>query len=381
MDPETEQHIAEQAAAAAPRGGRWPKRFGDDDAPLPEVDQEVEFEPVEAEPTARWRQAERLSEDRRLARTRATLDRHVPVTTHSAVDAKIWDPVESVEGGLEVVERRDPYTGIVYRTSTECSICRKPIVLESVAEPSLKARAFAFGYYRRMPRQFAHDKCIAVREIEEQKRAGLHDRNKRVAESKLPEYMQGFDWHDMIPGGGRREVTAVVREWAQPRNPSPAQICLWGVKGAGKTRLAATAAWERLQRHHVRWVSLPVLIATLGASFSDAGRAEAIKVLTGTGPLILDDVARDDIKVSDWAKVQIFTAIDARVQSGSPLLVTTNIAPDRLEPILGGSTMSRIAGMKVLELPGRDNRIALPGVDQKAEEEAARTGLRDPEEG
>lgn len=377
MDPETEQHIAEQRAAAAERGGNWPKRF--DETELPKVDAVVDFETV-AEPGSarRWVQAERLAEDRRMERTRATLDRHVPVTTHSAVEAHVWDAVEGGEGMLDTVERKDPYTGPIFRTETQCAICRRPLVLESVEEPGLRARAFAFGYYRGIPRQFAHDACIAVKEIEEQRRAGLHDLHKRVGESGLPGYMQEFGWHEMIPGGGRREVVAAVREWANPAKPNPAQICLWGVKGAGKTRLAATAAWERLQRHHVRWVSLPVLIAKLGASFSDAGRAEAIKVLTGTGPLILDDVARDDIKVSDWAKVQIFTAIDARVQSGSPLLVTTNIAPDRLEPILGGSTMSRIAGMKVLELPGRDNRIALPGL--KTEEDAARHGLREPEE-
>jgi DNA replication protein DnaC len=373
MDAETQQHIDQQRAAAAKRGGNWPKRF--DDKTLPELEARAE----EVEPASYWARSERLAEDRRMAKTRATLDRLVPVRTHSAVDVQVWDPVEGPDGMLDAIERKDPYTGPLFRTETQCSVCRETLVLESLEEPTVKSRAFALGYYRRLPRQFACDECIALAEIEEKRRGGESERRQRVAESELPDYMQGFAWEEMIPGGGRREVVSVVREWAQPSRPNPAQICLWGAKGAGKTRLAATAAWERLQRHHVRWVSLPVLIARLGASFSDTGRAEAIKVLTGTGPLILDDVARDDIKVSDWAKVQIFTAIDARVQSGSPLLITTNIAPDRLEPILGGSTMSRIAGMKVLELPGRDNRIALPGVDPKAEAEAARHGLRDPE--
>lgn len=358
-----------------PAESHEPRRF--DDTILPAAELDPDDGPVPDNQA--WLRGAVLAEDRRMAKTRATLDRHVPVTTHSAVEAKVWDVVEAADGMPDLVAREDAYTGPIFRTETQCSICRRTLVLESIEEPTLKSRLFAFGYYRRVPRQFACEECIALAEIEEQRRAGAHERNTRIAESDLPGYMQGFEWHEMIPGGGRKEVTAKIREWAGPRNPSPAQICLHGRKGAGKTRLAATAAWERLQRHHVRWVSLPILIAKLGASFSDAGRAEAIKVLTGTGPLILDDVARDDIKVSDWAKVQIFTAIDARVQSNSPLLITTNIPPDRLEPVLGGSTMSRIAGMEVLELPGRDNRIALPGMSEK-ERDAARHGLREPEE-
>lgn len=362
-----------------PRGAEShePKRF--DATTLPEVEAAPEFDYDQRPALQRYREQSLSLAERRERKTRETLDRLVPVTAVKGVDVKVDDVAESVGGGLVLVERRDPYTGPMFRTGAKCSLCGGALVLESLEEPSLQGRAFALGSRRGGPPwQFGHDQCIRDREVEEALRAGLHDRNKRIGESGLPEYMREFKWEEMIPGGGRKEVVNKIREWAGPRSPSPGQICLHGAKGAGKTRLAATAAWERLQRHHVQWVSLPILIAKLGASFSDTGRAEAIKVLTGTGPLILDDVARDDIKVSDWAKVQIFTAIDARVQSGSPLLITTNIPPDRLEPILGGSTMSRIAGMQVLELPGRDNRLALPGL--QAEQEAARSALREPEE-
>jgi len=108
---------------------------------------------------------------------------------------------------------------------------------------------------------------------------------------------------------------------------------------------------------------MPILIAQLGAAFSDAARREAIGVLTGTGALVLDDL--DKIKPSEWAVTQVFAALDKRIQAGSPLLVTTNKTPTQLGEQFGEPVMSRIVGYcRVFELPGRDMRLQLP-VDEK----------------
>jgi DNA replication protein DnaC len=81
-------------------------------------------------------------------------------------------------------------------------------------------------------------------------------------------------------------------------------------------------------------VSVPDLIIKLSASFGDKDRAEALKVLTGRGPLVLDDL--DKIKPSAHVLSHLFTAIDARYQSGAPLFVTTNMVPSELVDFFAG---------------------------------------------
>lgn len=145
------------------------------------------------------------------------------------------------------------------------------------------------------------------------------------------------------------------------------------------TRLAATAAFQRLRRHPLTWVSMPILLAQLGAAFSDSARREAISVLTGAGALVLDDL--DKVNPSEWARNQVFAAIDKRVQAGTPLLITTNLPPAALGEKFGEPVMSRIVGYcRTLELPGRDQRMRfnVDGTEKKPPN--AGEYLADPEE-
>lgn len=365
MDPETQAHID---ADRRPQQSGEPKRIAG-----------LLGEPPHTTETADTIHRSYVDyAERQNQRTLAALDRMMPVELVAIEDETVVD-VEDRNGNLELVER-EGYSGPGYRIPLNCLRCDQEISLFSIEEPGLYARAVGAGMLRRLRGMFICTDCEKAIVAEEEAAETAERRAHRLAASELSPHLQGMYFPEMFPSGGRKYIVEQVREWSAAEVPREPHICLWGRKGAGKTRLAATAAFARLQRWPVKWVSLPVLLAKLGAAFNDAARREAISVLTGTGPLILDDIARDDIKVSDWAKTQIFTAVDTRIQAGAPLLITTNMSPDKLEPVLGGSVMSRVAGMAVYELPGRDNRIELGGMSaEQAEADAAEHGLRDPE--
>jgi DNA replication protein DnaC len=176
--------------------------------------------------------------------------------------------------------------------------------------------------------------CVARREAEEQLAEGRRLRRQRVDAAGMPPALRGLSWesYKLDRPGGREAVRAAVA-WARGEAPKRG-LLVSGPVGVGKTRLAATAAWELMLRRDVRWVSVPDLIIRLGASFGDADRARAMKVLTGRGALVLDDL--DKIKPSTWVLNNLFTAIDARYQAGAPLLVTTNLAVSELAAYFAG---------------------------------------------
>lgn len=172
------------------------------------------------------------------------------------------------------------------------------------------------------------DACVERREMAEEATERRRLRRSRLEASGLPRTLQDLSWDSYeVNAKGAEQARAAARRWAEGRASKPG-LMVHGPVGVGKTRLAATAAWEMLMRRDVRWVSMPELIIRLGASFTDSDRARAIKILTGKGALVLDDL--DKIKPSAWVLSNVFTAIDSRYQSGAPLFVTSNLRPDEL---------------------------------------------------
>lgn len=271
-------------------------------------------------------------------------------------------PVEQLEDGR-------------WQVTARCRSCQVEMKLISEEEPNDNARAVAAA-------QSICDPCEDTIEAAEEATRHQEALRKRLERSNLPDDLRGFYFNEMLPDGGRRFVVDAVRHWSEYKDPEPPAICLFGGKGRGKTRLAATAAAARLARHDVRWVSMPILLAQLGAAFSDSARRQAIAVLTGKGALIIDDL--DKATPSDWAATQIFAALDTRIQAGAPLLITTNLTPARLgekfKGEIGEAIMSRIGGMRVLELPGRDNRLTLPVAENPIPEPQPGEYLTDPDE-
>jgi DNA replication protein DnaC len=351
MDPATEQHVEE---SRRPPGKSTPRRF-DTTASLTDVPVEdlvtPDVAPDVLDASVRYTE---LRKNRAQEGLERKLDQMVPIEEVEVEDTLVWSG--NLDDGPVVSQR---ITGTVWALKSQCSSCRADMVLLCEERPGLKARAVAAGVVRRRRLGTMCEKCILDVETAEERRETEEKLRERVSASELPKAMQGFEFSDMRTEGGRDLAIAAAREWALEEEPDPRGVCIFGDKGTGKTRLAATAMWQRLRQRHVTWVSWPILLAQLGAAFNDDARQQAISVLTGKGALVLDDIAQEEgEKVSDWARRQIFAAVDRRMQVGSPILITTNLGPAAIGEVLGEKMMSRIVGYcRVVELPGDDMRL------------------------
>lgn len=137
-------------------------------------------------------------------------------------------------------------------------------------------------------------------------------------------------------------------------------LMLTGPIGTGKTYLAAAATRFMMGTRAVTWQSVPSMLINSTAAFTDTERAKAMKAITGTGPLVLDDL--DKVKPSEWAAAQLFAAIDNRATAGAPLLITANLTPggiaDKFGGEIGPAIASRLVGYcDVVECAGEDARL------------------------
>jgi DNA replication protein DnaC len=188
--------------------------------------------------------------------------------------------------------------------------------------------------------------------------------------ARIPQRFQGIDFS----GFTAKAAVDAARTWARGELPG---LCLTGDVGVGKSWLAAAALAEMIRQRAiedaradvdeasdsaprrfrpVRWVSVSSLMADLRRSFSDEDRATATKVIAGSGAIVLDDL--DKVNPTDFGKEVVFSTLDSRLAAGSPVLVTTNLAPAELGRKLGKAVMSRVAGdCLVVKMIGPDRRM------------------------
>lgn len=188
--------------------------------------------------------------------------------------------------------------------------------------------------------------CADADDKVEREREHLRLRRQREDRCQLPHVLRGLTFEsyntDRVGAGG---ALAAARGWSQGKHEKPGLLIV-GPVGVGKTRLAATALWAALgdwenrplvddpdvdaplPGRDVRYVNVAELIVKLSASFGDRERGEALRLLTGKGALVLDDL--DKVNPSQQVLAHLYTAIDGRVQAGAPLIVTTNLDPKAL---------------------------------------------------
>jgi DNA replication protein DnaC len=172
--------------------------------------------------------------------------------------------------------------------------------------------------------------------------------------SSLPGDLQRIDFS----GFTHPEAVELAEAWGAGKLRG---LCLTGDVGVGKTRLAAAASWRMLRRRRIRWVDVAQLVSALRASFNDEHRAQAIRVVTGHGPAVFDDL--DKVNPTEYVREVLFAALNARLAAGSPLLVTTNESLPELGELLGKPILSRLVGYcEVVEMVGPDRRLSgVPG--------------------
>lgn len=182
-----------------------------------------------------------------------------------------------------------------------------------------------------------------------------HRRHHRVISAGVPVKLRAVTFADVDREG--RE-TAVAAHQALVRGETRG-VYTEGNVGTGKTFLAAVAFGEVLREAPGLWISAPSAVLTERGGFSDQ-RTELLEALNSEGPLVIDDI--DKAPRTANAAGLLFTAIDRRVNSDAPLIVTSNMSlhglatyfPDRY----GEAIASRLAGhCAQVEIFGADRRL------------------------
>lgn len=275
---------------------------------------------------------------------------------------------QAVEAGSPTSRTLEPYRhGDGWRVETTCRHCGVTVYLDSPDElpaeelwgdqvepeergtmvklgkpneDALKIAAFAIGC----------EDCVSKQQASEESSKRRRGLSYRVEQAGLPRDLHGLAWSDMDRSGHRRDAIAACRSWSERGG----RVLLTGPVGTGKTRLAATAMWDLLERGVATWISVPLLFVHAFMPATSPERRRAVEVMGGTGPLILDDLGKE--KPGEWARQILFGAIDSRLQAGSPILITSNFDPDEIADRLGEAVGSRLQEFSQFELAGRDRR-------------------------
>jgi DNA replication protein DnaC len=228
--------------------------------------------------------------------------------------------------------------------------CGKSVVLKSdedYASPAVEKMAKALAKNVRC------EDCQAREQREELARRQAREFQERVASSGLPENLRRLTFDGLSPDDEAAGEAAL--SWAQSGRPRG--LALLGAVGRGKTHLAAAACYEALRYRKVYWTSVGTLLTKMRAGYGERDRDHAAKLVSGVGALVLDDF--DKGAPSEYGREVLFTAVDQRVSSGMPLLITSNLSLEDLGDRYGEWLPSRVAGYcELYEMEGPDRRLA-----------------------
>lgn len=185
----------------------------------------------------------------------------------------------------------------------------------------------------------------------------------RIEKSGVPErWKAGVTFEKLERDKPRAEAIDAALAWALADNPKG--LLLHGPVGRGKTVIAAAAAMERLQRRHLKWLSVAALLTDLRGGFDSPEYKRALRSIDAQkamGALVLDDL--DKLKPTESALQPLYVAINGWIERPLPLLVTCNRSPDEIASwagaTFGEALASRLLGYcQVIEVRGRDRRLS-----------------------
>ena len=199
-------------------------------------------------------------------------------------------------------------------------------------------------------------------ELGESGLAGRYREFGGMTERVLSSYT--FDGFREMGLGGRGEAVnlprakATVVEWAQQ---PVGWLTLIGGTGVGKTHLAAASASARLaEGDSVCFAVVPELLDALRGSYRDDGEASfesTFSWLKNVDLLVLDDLGAHS--ATEWADEKLYQLCAFRYLKRLPTLVTTNVAPETLDPRLASRLLDSQRGT-VLHVKAKDFRTDLP---------------------
>ena len=128
----------------------------------------------------------------------------------------------------------------------------------------------------------------------------------------------------------RRGALIAAREWAAGIS-SNAWLFLYGPMGTGKTFLSGAIVSALIGANiHARYEYVPELIDLLRKGQGDGTYEDKVAHLKAVTVLVLDDL--NAAKTTEWADGEILKIIDWRYRERAPLLVTTNVPTEQMEP-------------------------------------------------
>jgi DNA replication protein DnaC len=179
-----------------------------------------------------------------------------------------------------------------------------------------------------------------------------HGRVRGIASTIPPRYRGvSFDRppvSDMARHAETRDAVGRVRAFADEldsRLHTGQGLWLFGDTGTGKTTLAMLVSKEALGRgHSVAIYSLPKLLARIRRTYDEEPGQDTYSAffqrLTSVDLLHIDDFGAE--KRSDWVLEQLYALVNERYEAERSILLTTNLAVDKLEEQIGERTVSRL---------------------------------------
>nr|DAT07970.1 MAG TPA: replicative helicase [Caudoviricetes sp.] len=145
-------------------------------------------------------------------------------------------------------------------------------------------------------------------------------------------------------------------------------LFLYGVRGTGKTKLAAIIANERVRAGKpVLFVSVPDLMADIRGSFKDGSTSEAVQAVKETPFLVLDDLGAE--KMTEWVGEQLFCIVNHRYNELLQTVVTSNYNPTEIIAHMAtvdgkGNVIDDMQGQRIMSrIYGMCERVEIKGVD------------------
>jgi DNA replication protein DnaC len=171
---------------------------------------------------------------------------------------------------------------------------------------------------------------------------------KRAAslEGRIPKRYRGASF-DRPPVLGMPEpVVSAVRAYVRNLNARLEEgrgMWLVGDVGTGKTTLAMIVSGAALEGgHSVAIYSLPRLLNLIRDEVgTDNSLLDLLDRLSCVDLLHIDDLGAQH--TTPWRLEQLYSIVDARYQSGRPIVATTNLMPDELAGQMGRRTLTTVS--------------------------------------
>lgn len=149
--------------------------------------------------------------------------------------------------------------------------------------------------------------------------------------------LRHYSFETLCPAGRPQSADGFPMAYEAARsyaNEPQGWLVLVGPVGSGKTHLACAIANERLSRGEpVFYVSAADLLDHLRAAFSpgsDVSYDDLFSQVRGAPLLVLDDVRAEG--ASEWARQKLEQILNHRYNLRLPTVITTDAAPDELDP-------------------------------------------------